>query len=98
MITGLLPHLVLASTSSRDLATFSGVSFPAENAVITDRPSVSTTNSQAGIFDFSISPRTVKYVKEKLVVNSSGEPSVGLLTGYIPDFTCIGTCGSVNMF
>ncbi len=50
----------LAPEASSPVCTDSGVSFPAENAVITLNPSVSITRSQIGILDFSTSESTVK--------------------------------------
>ncbi len=71
----------LAPVEPSASVTVSVVSFPAENAVRTESPSVSRTSSHAGTLLFSTSAITVKYVSEKLVVNNIGAFSPGEPTG-----------------
>ena len=61
--------------------TLSPENLPAAHAVMTDRPSVSWTQSHEGTLLDSISPVTIKKVSEKLQVTSTGEFSSGLLIG-----------------
>ena len=58
-------------------AIFDAVNLPAAHAVNTDNPSQSITASLLGTLLFSISPETIKYVREKFVVIISGESCVG---------------------
>src|SRR4030067_1336389 len=80
----------------RIFAMLSPLNLPAAQAVRTDIPSQSETRRRAGTRDASMSDRTVKYVREKLVVIRTGDEGVGFPTGWIPPSTRMRFCGVVE--